>query len=266
MTDKKRDERTFEMELDLRHPPETVWQALTDARELTRWFPARAEVEPRVGGRVLFARDMPGCAFDTRVDRWEPNQRLRLLEPKEHDGAPVELAMDFQLTARKGGTSLRLVHSGFGRGADWDDEFAGISRGWAYELRMLRRYLDAHRGQDRHMAMFSHPTHRPGREAFDILFGPKGLAREGELFGIGEGAAYAMTDVAGVRRRGEVLAANPPIEWAGTVEGEDPGVLRFHVEGGLAMLGLALWGNERARDQVDRFQRDWSRRLSELLG
>ncbi len=266
MSEKAKDTREFVMELDLRHDPQTVWRALTDAQELTRWFPARAEVEPSLGGRVILDWDMEGCGFDTRIEIWEPNRRLRLVSSQDRDGQPTAIAIDFQITARNDGATLRLVHSGFGRGSDWDDELAAISSGWPYELRMLRRYLDGYRGMDRHMAMFSQATSLPDRTVFETVFGRRGLARKGNLFAIGEGGAYALTDVNGDVYRGEVLAYDPPVQWAGTVTGEDEGVLRFHVEGGAAMLGLALWGGDRARERVARFEREWVGKLAALVG
>ena len=47
---------------------------------------------------------------------------------------------------------MRLVHSGFGAGAEWDDEFDSISNGWKFERRGLRHYLQRHFGKDRRVA------------------------------------------------------------------------------------------------------------------
>jgi uncharacterized protein YndB with AHSA1/START domain len=45
----KKDARTIEMSLEIAASPEAVWRALTDAKELARWFPLNADIEPRVG-------------------------------------------------------------------------------------------------------------------------------------------------------------------------------------------------------------------------
>ena len=58
--------------------------------------------------------------------------------------------MEFTLETHQGKTRLRLVHSGFGEGAAWDNELEGITEGWQAELRSLRHYLERHRGQDRY--------------------------------------------------------------------------------------------------------------------
>ncbi|MDH6213871.1 SRPBCC family protein [Streptomyces pseudovenezuelae] len=39
------------------HPVERVWQLVTDADELVRWFPSRAEIELRPGGTITFSGD-----------------------------------------------------------------------------------------------------------------------------------------------------------------------------------------------------------------
>jgi uncharacterized protein YndB with AHSA1/START domain len=41
-------------EIIVEAPPDVVWDALTDPRELAAWFGAEAEVELRVGGSIRF--------------------------------------------------------------------------------------------------------------------------------------------------------------------------------------------------------------------
>lgn len=38
----------------LPHSVERVWESLTDSEEVSRWFPCRVEIEPRLGGVVAF--------------------------------------------------------------------------------------------------------------------------------------------------------------------------------------------------------------------
>lgn len=152
--------RKFEMEIDLPADPDTVWRALTDPRELVRWFPLQADVEPGPGGTMSWRWD-GAWTWVSRIDQWEPGRRLRLVQdavaPFDVSGAPVDpaiappctLALDFALEARGGATRLRVVHSGFGRGTAWDDELDGITVGWQFELRSLRHYLRRHLGRDR---------------------------------------------------------------------------------------------------------------------
>ena len=119
----KDDERTIEKILEIEAPPADVWRALIDAKELVRWFPLQAEIEPRVGGRYWMSWGGE-YAGEHRIEILEPERHLRTTMPSmnQKDGKPAQLAVDFHLEGRGGRTALRLVHSGFGRGADWDEE------------------------------------------------------------------------------------------------------------------------------------------------
>ena len=97
---------------------------------------------------------------ESEIEEWEPGKRLRLVENRpafDVNGEPLagpsqQLAMEFTLETHAGQTRLRIVHSGFGDGASWDDELDSVSAGWQFELRSLRHYLERHKGRDRHHA------------------------------------------------------------------------------------------------------------------
>jgi uncharacterized protein YndB with AHSA1/START domain len=179
--------RAFELSLELDHPVDDVWRALTDAGELVRWFPFDAKVEPGLGGTVWLSWGDPWF-FCTRIEVWRPGEHLRLIENRSDELAKdARIAMDFTLEGRGGATVLRMVHSGFGTGEEWDTEYDGISRGWAYELRCLRHYLDRHLGQSRHVAWLPQPTDVGRERAYATVFGPDALAAEGSVAGLAEG-------------------------------------------------------------------------------
>jgi len=76
----------------------------------------------------------PPRRFATGGVRWEPAQ----------DGPPAELATEWTVEARDGGTCVvRMVISGFGSGAAWDNEIDGMSSGMRAALDSLRGYLGA---------------------------------------------------------------------------------------------------------------------------
>ena len=152
------------MTIDIAADPATVWKTLTDAGELVRWFPFQAQVEPGKDGTMFWGWG-EFFDWDHRIDAWEPGKRLRLVRGSRRavrrarqadvrrKTRPVPVAIEVTLEAHGGSTRLRLVHSGFERGADWDDEFEGISTGWQSELRNLKHYVERHRGHDRFAAM-----------------------------------------------------------------------------------------------------------------
>ena len=84
--------------------------------------------------------------------------------------------MEFTIEAQAGGiTRLRLVHSGFGTDAGWDDELDATSAGWNVELRGLRHYLEGHQGHDRIYAKAQVTTAVSTSEVWQRLLGPSGF-------------------------------------------------------------------------------------------
>ena len=159
-------DRSIEVAVEIGATVEEVWQALTDADELMRWFPLTAEVTPGEGGSMRWAWD-DGWSWVSTIERWEPGRVLGLgnrdQRPFDAHGqplpagqvAPANLAMEFTLESDGGITRLRLIHSGFGQGAAWDDELDGVSVGWQSELASLKHYLEHHRGR---FANIGHPS------------------------------------------------------------------------------------------------------------
>ena len=87
-------------------------------------------------------------------------------------GPSQQLAMEFTLETHAGQTKLRIVHSGFGDGASWDDELESVSAGWQFELRGLRHYLEHHKGRDRQHAAAHHVTSLTTDEVWRRLLSP----------------------------------------------------------------------------------------------
>ncbi len=212
-TDTKR--RSFSMSIDIDATPEEVWRALTDAGELMRWFPLQARVTPGKGGSVFWGWD-EHWAWESQIDAWEPGARLRLVENRPAfdvngeplPGPPEQLAMEFTLDTHAGKTTLRIVHSGFGDGGNWDDELESVSAGWQFELRGLKHYLEHHKGRDRHHAATHAVTALSIDEVWKRLLSP---------------AAFAVTDGALVEGGRVVIRAATGDQLAGTVAWHNPG-------------------------------------------
>ncbi len=240
--------RSVEATIEIAAPVDAVWKALTDAEELIRWFPLAARVEPGVGGSIWLGwGDL--ATWDSRIEVWEPNQHLRTTfgpQLKEGADASVELAVDYYLESRGGGTYLRLVHSGFGPEADWDEEYDGVRRGWRYELGSLRDYLERHRGTIRRVAWATVRLEVPWEEAWGLLTSRRGILQEGDLKGLKEGDRYSIQTASGLSLKGIVRLLDNGLEFAGTVENLNDGLFRMAVEncgqGSTALLWLATYG------------------------
>ena len=208
------DTRAFEMTIEIAVSPDAVWQALTDPVEITRWFASHADVEPGAGGTWMISWD-GNWPWKTAIEIWEPNRRLRLVDrnarPYDIEGravdesvAPMPIALDWHIDGRDGTTTLRLVHSGFGRGGAWDDEFDGVSVGWPLELNGLKHYLERHRGERREVAWSRIAVAAPPDSIWPRLVGPDGIMRDARLLSLQPGDRYETVLSTGDRLAGAV--------------------------------------------------------------
>jgi uncharacterized protein YndB with AHSA1/START domain len=251
--------RATEITLVLDASLEDTWKALTDAGELTRWFPLQADVEAGPGGAVAW-RWHDQFAMISRIDDWQPPQRLRLVQDREPphaaDGAPLagqsptRLVIEFTLETHHGKTRLRLIHSGFGSGDAWDDELEGVTNGWNYELRSLAHYLAHHRGRDRHYGLAWTTTSRSSADVWDALTGPGGMsllesARHA-------GSPFTLTTRDGTTLSGVSQLYVPEREWSGTVTELDNGLVRLSTWRGGGRTGVNIWFSTWCRDRASR--------------
>jgi uncharacterized protein YndB with AHSA1/START domain len=209
--------RSNENEIEIDAPPADVWRALTEGEELARWFAVTAEVEPGEGGSWKVSWDESPVAEYGRIEAWEPGRHLRVVG-EANRGA--RLVSDFELIALDGGTRtlLRVVASGFGSDASWDDEFEGTKNGWAVFVRNLRHYLEQHRGQrctTRGFPFVGLALRKA--EAFDRVFGAGGVLPIGEPYE--EGRRVEITTSYGAKLHATIDFARAPALLGLVVEG-----------------------------------------------
>jgi uncharacterized protein YndB with AHSA1/START domain len=105
-----------EREAELSPAVEAVWQALTSGAELSVWFGARVELEPRSGGRATFLWP-DGKRRDARVEVFDPPRQLLLRWlPFERDasgatGSKAPGYIRFVVEPRGEGTLLRVTEA-----------------------------------------------------------------------------------------------------------------------------------------------------------
>ena len=267
MSVSQKKQRSHETQVIIEASPEDVWKALTDPDELMNWFPLKAHVRPGVGGSIgtSWGDEFTG---ECPIHVWEPGVHLRTGWPAF--GVPEEeaahLAVDYTLEAKGGRTTLSLVHSGFGDGPAWEKEYDGTRRGWGYELKSLRHYLERHRGRKRHVAWAKIPIDRSMTDSWSRLMGAEGLGGEGSLAGLREGDRYAITTALGQRLEGILLTVRPPTDFAATVENLDDSLLRAGIEDcfdpPVAAVWLSAWRLPEA--DVRAFELSWNEQLARL--
>jgi uncharacterized protein YndB with AHSA1/START domain len=235
------DSRAFEMTIEVAVSPDALWQAITEPLEVTRWFASHAEIQPGTGGRWMTSWD-GNWPWNMDIEIWEPNRHLRLIDrqgrPYDAKGeavntsvAPLPIAIDWYLEARGGSTRLRLVHSGFGRGGAWDDEYEGVSVGWPLELNGLKHYLEHHRGTNRSVAWSRIIVPAPVPVVWPQFAGPDGILRDPSLLTLRRGERYSTTLSTGDRIAGTVVAVIAGRGFQVTVDGWNNALYRLWVDG-----------------------------------
>jgi uncharacterized protein YndB with AHSA1/START domain len=242
--------RSVEVVVDVAATPDEVWKALTDADEMVRWFPLQAAVRPEVGGQITWQWDGQ-FTWVSEIERWDPGVALTLVNrdqrPYDVEGrelpagqaSSATLVMEFTLESVEGKTRLRLVHSGFGRGASWDDEFEGVSVGWRYELRSLKFYLERHAGRPRRAGLASFSCDLSHSEAWRRLVGSAGFPFD--RWPLVEGDSYRVRSAAGDRFTGTVLLHIPERDLCCRVAELGDGLLRLATHGAGGRTGVTVW-------------------------
>ncbi|MGH7494229.1 MAG: SRPBCC domain-containing protein [bacterium] len=233
--------RSVEAEIEIDAPLAAVWKALTDADELTRWFPLEAGKNP---DGTLWMSWRNEFKWDSRIEIADPPRHFRYVtieslsgeqpasESEDSNTKRMEpTATDFYLEARGGKTVLRLVHSGFSTAADWDALYDGTKRGWKFQLWSLRHYLENHRGTPRHHAYVRVFLKKLTLEqGWQRLFGPEMLVHEGGVENLKQGDRYTLRTAAGDVFSGAVFTCDPPREFSATVENFNNGILEVHAD------------------------------------
>ncbi|MEU9010612.1 SRPBCC family protein [Streptomyces sp. NPDC048479] len=128
------------MERRLAHPPQRVWDAITQPAHLAQWFPSEVSVELRPGGAMGFS--FPGAG--------EPGMTGTVTEAEEPRVFAFTWGEDhlrWEITPEGEGSLLTLVHT-FG------DRFgaASFASGWHLCITALEQLLDGEKvdvGRDR---------------------------------------------------------------------------------------------------------------------
>jgi uncharacterized protein YndB with AHSA1/START domain len=70
----------IETERFLNHPPERVWSAMTEAEQLSQWYPFEVlSIDLRIGGRISFD-DGEGAIYQGEVTKLEPGRVFSFTE------------------------------------------------------------------------------------------------------------------------------------------------------------------------------------------
>ncbi len=129
-------EKTITLSAD----PERVWRAITEADEISAWFPESIAWDARVGGSGWFGWERHG-RYAVTIEAFEPPRFIAWRWARE-PGKPLAetdtTLVEWRLTPRDdGGTTLHLRESGF-KAEEYRRDNDG---GWDEELGELVEFL-----------------------------------------------------------------------------------------------------------------------------
>jgi uncharacterized protein YndB with AHSA1/START domain len=169
--------RDIELSVELDASPEDVFRAVTEGAEVAKWLAPEARVTAPEAGKkgTIWISWGEGMSVEHEIEIFDAPKRIRHPSGKNRE-TMAPLYADWLIEARDGGkTTLRLVHSGFSAGADWDSEFEAHARGWKLMLENLRQYFARHPQQPAVHLPFMSSVESPRGSIWKTLLGKFGF-------------------------------------------------------------------------------------------
>jgi uncharacterized protein YndB with AHSA1/START domain len=142
-------------EIEIAAPPARIFQALTDAGQLRRWFtdPScpihRWDMDARLGGRYSYTTEK-GTAVVNNVSEFECHGEILEYDPPRvlvytwfgnwHDDVTRRTVVRWELTPTKTGTRVKVTHSGLATMPIARKDYSG---GWTGVVEMLKRFVES---------------------------------------------------------------------------------------------------------------------------
>lgn len=125
----------FSQHVFIKKPVARVFAAWTDDRQIVRWFPEKAEIEPRKGGIVRWEW-LAGDKLDKQILVCQRNRQFDF--PFGDKGEMVSV----RFRAVKGGTICSLTQSGMKNTPQGRVMYTGCMQGWTFFLTNLKSWLE----------------------------------------------------------------------------------------------------------------------------
>jgi uncharacterized protein YndB with AHSA1/START domain len=246
----KKNTRDIHLSVELDASPEDVFRAVTDGTEIAKWLAPEARSTAPQGEKrgTIWISWGEGMSVEHEIEIFDAPKHVR--HPSGKNGeTKAPLYADWSIEAREGGkATLRLVHSGFSVGADWDDEYEAHARGWRLMLQNLRQYFARHAHEPAVHLPFMSSVESPRASLWKTLLGKLGLStppKVGDPFRFATPKGDVLTGVVDLVTDTRALAL--------VVREYDEALLRFTLEGkadapSTFVYGYVIaYGAERAR-------------------
>ena len=135
-------DRTIERSIKVKVSPDKVFQAITQSADLERWFATKAETDPRPGGGFTLRFDFSDPSHN-HVQKGEYSEVVRgKLVRHSWANKLGPTTVEWSIAANNGETEVRLTHTGWGSGAEWDAQRDSHDKGWTGFLGNLKAVLE----------------------------------------------------------------------------------------------------------------------------
>jgi uncharacterized protein YndB with AHSA1/START domain len=141
-------------EIQIAAPPERVFKALTDERELIRWFTDDAcpvnswTMDARQGGQYRYTTEK-GSVVINGIDEFECHGEILEIDPPRllvytwygnwHQNKSLRTVVRWELAPNAGGTQVKVTHSGLAHEEAARKDYSG---GWIGVLDQLKKFTE----------------------------------------------------------------------------------------------------------------------------
>lgn len=149
-----KDQDAIIAEIQIAAPPERVFQALSDAQELGRWFTSPEcpvkfwEFDPRLDGAYRYETES-GSMVVNGVTEFKCHGHITEYDPPKllaytwyanwHDDSTLQTLVRWELTPRMDGTHVKVTHSGLSKLPVARKDYSG---GWIGVVEMLKKFVE----------------------------------------------------------------------------------------------------------------------------
>ncbi len=205
--------------------------------------------------------------WETRITIWEPGRHLCWTDPvpEGESDAPVT-AIDFMIEADGQTVTLRLVHSGFSAGEEWDEQYYGTESGWIYFLYNLKHYLERHFGTARELLSARYTMMGTRSEIWtevmtsvaSVIIGAGPNVDLGSLVQLNFGAGELHEGIIEVLARGRNIGVRIPAL--------DESLLFIEIEPGAKDTSVGFWLSGYGSDHLKGLRDSFDARVRALTG
>lgn len=186
--------RILKEEFKVSATPQQAWEAWAQPERVKDWFVDDATGEPTPGSQMRWVWARYGMDCPVKVLEAVPAERLVLEWPMPEGGA---LLWEIDVRREGGKTTVKIVSSGFGEGAAWDEQYEGQKHGWPICVAIYKAYVERHFGRRRRDVVVMRPLEGapelyPFFKERELL--SRWLTREGELGAAGRALRLVLKD------------------------------------------------------------------------